>query len=114
MVRAFQLTAVRAFLKCLNLQRIMATTHAALRRRGFSLGDSHLGTCSISKKSIFQQTYAQIATLASKLASTVKTPKAADERRLLAIFPCFARLEMAVSTTKNQREDISCLHCPLP
>jgi hypothetical protein len=50
MVRAFQLAAVRAFLKGFNLQRIMATTHAALRRRGFSLGDSHLGTCSISKK----------------------------------------------------------------
>jgi DNA-binding response OmpR family regulator len=112
MVRALQLAAVRAFLKGFDLQRIMATTHAALRRRGFSLGDSHLGTCSISKNIVFQQTYAQMATLASKLASTVQTPKAADEGRLLAIFPCFARLEMADSDAENQREDISCLHYP--
>jgi hypothetical protein len=51
MVRALQFAAVRAFLKGFDLQRIMATTHAALGRRGFSLGDSHLGTCSISIKS---------------------------------------------------------------
>jgi hypothetical protein len=49
MVRALQLATVRTFLKGLNLQRIMAATHAALGRRSFSLGDSHLGTCSISK-----------------------------------------------------------------
>jgi len=51
MVRTLQFAAIRAFLKGFDLQRIMATTHAALGRRSFSLGDSHLGTCSISKKS---------------------------------------------------------------
>jgi hypothetical protein len=53
MVRTLQFTAVRAFLKGFYLQRIMAATHAALGRRSFSLGDSHLGTCSISKYIVF-------------------------------------------------------------
>jgi hypothetical protein len=66
MVWALQLATIGAFLEGFGLQRIMATTHAALGRRGFSLGDSHLGTCSISNKLEFQQTYAQMATLASK------------------------------------------------
>jgi hypothetical protein len=48
MVRTLQLATVGAFLKGFDLQRIMAATHAALGRRSFSLGDSHLGTCSIS------------------------------------------------------------------
>jgi hypothetical protein len=48
MVRAFQLAAIGAFLKGFNLQRIMAATHAALGRRSFSFGDSHVGTCSVS------------------------------------------------------------------
>jgi hypothetical protein len=53
MVRTLQFAAVRAFLKGFDLQRIVATTHAALGRRSFSLGDSHLGTCSISKNIMF-------------------------------------------------------------
>jgi hypothetical protein len=43
-VRELQLTAVGAFLECCGLQRMMAATHVPLRRRGFSLGDSHCGT----------------------------------------------------------------------
>jgi hypothetical protein len=48
MVRTLQFATVRAFLIRFGLKRIMATTHAALGRRSFSLGDSHFGTCSIS------------------------------------------------------------------
>jgi hypothetical protein len=40
-VRQLQLAAVRAFLERRRAERIMAPAHVALRRRGFSLGDSH-------------------------------------------------------------------------
>src|SRR4051794_25486278 len=45
-VRKPELAAIRAFLVIGRLQRVMAAAHVALRRRGFSLGDSHPGTCS--------------------------------------------------------------------
>ena len=45
-VRALQLTAVRALMECFDLQRIMAAAHAPAGRARFSLGDSHRGTCS--------------------------------------------------------------------
>src|SRR3954451_2355727 len=45
-VRKPELAAIRAFLVVDRLQRVMAAAHVALRRRGFSLGDSHPGTCS--------------------------------------------------------------------
>jgi hypothetical protein len=51
-VRKLQLAAVGAFLEALGLQRVMAAAHVPLRRRGFSLGDSHCGTfesCEINK-----------------------------------------------------------------
>jgi uncharacterized membrane protein YecN with MAPEG domain len=43
-VRQLQFAAVRAFLERGRLQRVMAAAHVPLRRRGFSLGDSHCGT----------------------------------------------------------------------
>src|SRR3954464_10220151 len=46
-VRQMQLAAIRAFLVIDRLQRVMAAAHVALRRRGFSFGDGHPGTCSI-------------------------------------------------------------------
>jgi hypothetical protein len=46
-VRTLQFAAIRAFLKRRDAQRVVATTHVALRGRGFSLGDGHVGTCSI-------------------------------------------------------------------
>jgi uncharacterized membrane protein YecN with MAPEG domain len=49
-VRTLQLTTIRAFLKRRDRQRIMAAAHVALRRGGFSLGDCHVGTYSISSK----------------------------------------------------------------
>jgi hypothetical protein len=49
MVRTLQFTTIGAFLIRSNFERIMAAAHAALRRRCFSFGDSHFGTCSISK-----------------------------------------------------------------
>jgi hypothetical protein len=49
-VGQLQLAAIRAFLELLGLERMMAAAHVPLRRRGFSLGDSHSGTCVISKK----------------------------------------------------------------
>src|SRR4051794_27388809 len=45
-VRKPELAAIRAFLIIGRLQRVMAAAHVALRRRGFSLGDGHPGTCS--------------------------------------------------------------------
>src|SRR5690606_4426851 len=45
-VRTLQLAAVRAFVECLDLQRIVRTAVAAAMGRYFSLGDSHCGTCS--------------------------------------------------------------------
>jgi hypothetical protein len=48
-VRTLQLTAVGAFVKCLDLQRIVRTTHTATRGRCFSLWDSHGGTISSNK-----------------------------------------------------------------
>src|SRR3546814_4807527 len=44
-VRALQLAAVRAFLKGCDLQAVVAATHAALRGRGFSLGNGHDFSC---------------------------------------------------------------------
>jgi hypothetical protein len=49
-VRALELTAIRAFLEGRDRQRMVAATHIPLRRRGFSLGDSHFGTCSCMLK----------------------------------------------------------------
>jgi hypothetical protein len=49
MMWTLQLTTVGAFLVRSNLKRIMAAAHAALRWGSFSFGDSHFGTCSISK-----------------------------------------------------------------
>jgi hypothetical protein len=43
-VRQLQLAAIGAFLEAFRSQRMMAATHVPLRRRGFSLGDSHCGT----------------------------------------------------------------------
>jgi hypothetical protein len=45
-VRALQLSAVRAFVERLDLEGIVRTTHAATGRRYFSLGDSHGRTIS--------------------------------------------------------------------
>src|SRR3954471_14160874 len=45
-MRQAKLAAIRAFLIIDRLQRVMAAAHVALRRRGFSLGDGHPGTCS--------------------------------------------------------------------
>jgi hypothetical protein len=39
-----EFAAVRAFLELGGLQRMMAAAHVPLRRRGFSLWDSHCGT----------------------------------------------------------------------
>jgi hypothetical protein len=46
-VRQLELAAIRAFLIVDRLQRMMAAAHVALRRRCFSFGDGHPGTCSI-------------------------------------------------------------------
>src|SRR3546814_16850416 len=43
-VRALEFAAIRAFLERVRRQRIVRTTHTALRGRGFSLGDGHFGT----------------------------------------------------------------------
>jgi len=43
-VRQLQFAAVRALLELGRLERMMAAAHVPLRRRGFSLGDSHCGT----------------------------------------------------------------------
>jgi hypothetical protein len=43
-VRQLEFAAVRAFLKLDRRQRVMAAAHIPLRRRGFSLRDSHCGT----------------------------------------------------------------------
>src|SRR5207302_5976392 len=43
-MRKLQLTAVRAFLELRRRQRVMAAAHVPLRRRSFSLRDSHCGT----------------------------------------------------------------------
>jgi len=48
-VRAFQLTAVGAFVECFDLQRIMSPAIAAAVGRYFSLWDSHGGTNSSNK-----------------------------------------------------------------
>src|SRR4051812_26236780 len=45
-MRQPELAAIRAFLIIGRLQRVVAAAHVALRRRGFSLGDGHPGTCS--------------------------------------------------------------------
>ena len=45
-VREMELAAILAFLVVDRLQRMMAAAHVALRRRSFSLGDGHPGTCS--------------------------------------------------------------------
>jgi hypothetical protein len=45
-MRTLQLAAIRTFVEGLNLQRIVAATHPAAGRAGFSLGDGHFGTCS--------------------------------------------------------------------
>jgi hypothetical protein len=45
-VGALQLAAVGAFMESLNLQRVMATTHATAGGGGLSFRDSHFGTCS--------------------------------------------------------------------
>jgi hypothetical protein len=49
-MRPLQLAAIRALLECLDRQRMMAAAHVPPRRRGFSLGDGHVGTCSIRSK----------------------------------------------------------------
>src|SRR5690606_25176755 len=46
-VRTLQLAAVRAFLEGLDLQAVVAATHAALRGRCFSLGDGHDISCNL-------------------------------------------------------------------
>jgi hypothetical protein len=43
-VRQLELAAIGAFLEGRGRQRMMAAAHIPLRRRGFSLGDSHCGT----------------------------------------------------------------------
>jgi hypothetical protein len=48
-VRQVKLAAILAFLVIDRLQRMVAAAHVALRRRGFSLGDGHAGTCSYLK-----------------------------------------------------------------
>jgi hypothetical protein len=45
-MRTLQLAAIRTFVEGFNLQRIVAATHPAAGRAGFSLGDGHFGTCS--------------------------------------------------------------------
>ncbi|AFW01961.1 hypothetical protein NBRC3257_0154 [Gluconobacter thailandicus NBRC 3257] len=40
-MRALQLTAVRAFSMCLCLQGMVAATHTSTGRRGLSFGDGH-------------------------------------------------------------------------
>src|SRR5690606_11261208 len=46
-VRTLQFAAVRAFVECLDLQRIMRPAIAPAMRRYFSFRDSHSGTCSL-------------------------------------------------------------------
>jgi hypothetical protein len=46
-VRALQLAAVRAFVERFNLERVVRAAHAPAGGTGFSLRDSHLGTCSL-------------------------------------------------------------------
>jgi hypothetical protein len=48
-VRQLQLAAIRALLERRRLQRVVAAAHVPLRRRGFSLRDSHCGTFEINK-----------------------------------------------------------------
>jgi hypothetical protein len=48
-VRALELTTIGAFVECFSLQRIMCAAIATAMGRYFSLGDSHLGTCSSNK-----------------------------------------------------------------
>jgi hypothetical protein len=48
-VRQLKLSAIRAFLELGRRQRMMAAAHVPLRRRGFSLRDSHCGTFKINK-----------------------------------------------------------------
>jgi hypothetical protein len=43
-VRQLELAAIGALLEARGRQRMMAAAHIPLRRRGFSLGDSHCGT----------------------------------------------------------------------
>jgi hypothetical protein len=45
-VRTLEFAAVRAFVECCNRESIMAAAHTPARRGGFSLRDSHFGTCS--------------------------------------------------------------------
>ena len=47
-VRTLQFTAVRAFLKSLDAQRVVAAAHAATGGGSFPLGDSHVGTLFLS------------------------------------------------------------------
>ncbi len=42
MVRALQLPAIAAFRMALGPQGVMAAPHAGTRRRGFTLGNSHI------------------------------------------------------------------------
>jgi hypothetical protein len=51
-VRQFELAAIRAFLEGFGAQRVVAAAHIPPGRRCFSLGDCHLGTCSICQKMI--------------------------------------------------------------
>jgi uncharacterized protein len=46
-VRTLQFTAIRAFLKGSNGERVVAPTHVTPRRRGFSLWDGHCGTLTL-------------------------------------------------------------------
>ena len=48
-VRQLQFAAVGAFLELGRRQRMVAAAHVPLRRRGFSLWDSHCGTFEINK-----------------------------------------------------------------
>jgi hypothetical protein len=48
-VRQLQFPAIGAFLELRRLQRMVAAAHVPLRRRRFSLWDSHCGTFEINK-----------------------------------------------------------------
>jgi hypothetical protein len=49
-VRQLEFAAIRAFLERGGLQRMVAAAHVALRRRGFSLGDSHAAPSNANNK----------------------------------------------------------------
>ena len=75
----------------------MAATHAAFGRRCFSFGDSHFGTCSISKLDSLPYALRQIRGAGKQSQNRHQTRKAADEGALIAIFPRFASLWMTDS-----------------